>query len=204
MKDNIGLVFATIIEAKIFIERFCVKPVEEKPFRITRSENIFLIISGIGKANAAMAASYLINKYNTGIIINIGAAGATRSDCKIGDIFHINKVVEYDRPRLFRKGLRVLKPDMLEGYDLASLATQDRPVVDPDFRIELSEHADLVDMEGASIIQACRLFNAKCYLFKIVTDTPEHKEEEDIVKNIDITTGMIFDFFELNILKHFE
>ena len=204
MKDNIGLLFATKIEAKVFIECFCIELVEDKPFQITRNDNIFLIIGGIGKANAAMAASYLINRYNTRIIINIGAAGATKTDCKIGDIFHINKAVEYDRPRLFRKGLRVINPDVLDGYDLASIATQDRPVVDPEFRKELSAHVDLVDMEGASVIQACRLFEAKCYLFKIVTDTPEHEEEEDIVKNIDTTTGMMFEFFQLNILKRFK
>jgi adenosylhomocysteine nucleosidase len=201
MKDNIGLVFATKIESKAFVKGFSLKSIEKTPFNILSDNKIFLIISGIGKANAAMAASYLINTYNTKIIFNIGAAGATTDAYKVGDIFHINKVVEYDRPRLLKKGVRILKPDLLAGFNFASLATQDRPVIDPGHREEVSKHADLVDMEGASVIQACRLFNAECYLFKVVTDTPEHHEIE-IVKNIYATAEKMFEFFNLNIFNN--
>jgi nucleoside phosphorylase len=204
MTDNIGLVFATDIESKAFVAGFSLEAAENRPFRIFRKDNIILILSGIGKANAAMATSYLISKYNTKIIFNIGAAGAAKSGCKVGDIFHINSVIEYDRPRLFKKGMRVLNPKVLAGYNLASLATQDKPVVDPEHRKELSEYVDLVDMEGASVIQACRLFEAECYLFKIITDTPEHEQEEDIVKNINLTAEKLFKFFKEDVLEHFK
>jgi adenosylhomocysteine nucleosidase len=200
MKDNIGLIFATDIESKAFIKGFSLGSIEKKPFSILSNNKIFLIISGIGKANAAMAASYMKNKYNTEIIFNIGAAGATTAEYNIGDIFHINKVVEYDRPRLLKKGLRILKPDVLDGFEFATLATQDRPVIESGHRKELSQHADLVDMEGASVIQACRLFKAKCYLFKIVTDTPKHHEIE-IIMNVYRTAGKMFEFFKENIIN---
>jgi adenosylhomocysteine nucleosidase len=199
MKDNIGLVFATLIEAKAFIKGLSLEQKEKAPFGILSDNRIFLIISGIGKANAAMAASYLVSKYNTEIIFNIGAAGATSTEIKTGDIFHINKVVEYDRPRLIKKGVRILKPDVLKGFKYATLATQDRPVIEPAHREEISAHADLVDMEGASVIQACRLFRAKCYLFKVVTDTPDHREI-DIIKNVYATAGKMFEYFMEKIL----
>ncbi len=202
MKDTIGLVFATDIESKAFVKGFSLERKDKAPFNVLSDGKISLIISGIGKANAAMAASYLVYKYNSEIIFNIGAAGATTENYEIGDIFHINKVVEYDRPRLLKKSMRIVKPDVMEGFELAALATQDRPVIEPSHREELSRYAELVDMEGASVIQACSLFKRKCYLFKIVTDTPRH-HEIDIIKNVYATAGKMFEFFKENILTRF-
>jgi adenosylhomocysteine nucleosidase len=202
MNNIIGLVFATKIESAPFIKGLELKKIENDPFKVYNKNSIFLIKSGIGKANAAMAASYLIGKYKIDSVINIGAAGAATAEKKLGDIFHIDNVIEYDRPKLFRKSIRIYKPDTLKGFNLASLATQDKPVVSPAERRNVSKHADLVDMEGAAVVQACRLWDVKCYLFKIVTDTPEHKEIE-IIKNVYTTAGTMFKFFEANILKQF-
>ena len=77
---------------------------------------------------------------------------------------------------------------------------QDRPVFDAAHRKEMSLYADLVDMEGAAAIQACRLWGVKCYLFKYVTDTPEHTEE-DIIKNVDSTGERMFDFYKTRVLE---
>ena len=52
-----------------------------------------------------MAVSYLIWKYNIKYIYNIGAAGSTDYKNKLGDILHINRVTEYDRPKLIKKDL---------------------------------------------------------------------------------------------------
>jgi adenosylhomocysteine nucleosidase len=200
MNKKTGLVFATRIESERFIKGFDMSGIEDKPFEIYNINMIYLIISGIGKANAAMAASYLIWKFKIKNIYNIGAAGSTGLNYKLGEIYHINKVIEYDRPRLIKKSLRILEPDCLTGFSMASLATQDRPVIDTAQRKKMSEYADLVDMEGAAVIQACRLWNTKCYLFKFITDTPEHAEE-NIIKNIDKIGKKMFEFFKTRVLK---
>jgi adenosylhomocysteine nucleosidase len=202
MNTIIGLVFATKIESAPFIKGLGLQKIGKKPFDIYNKDNIFLIKSGIGKANAAMATSYLISKYNVNSVLNIGAAGASTAEKKIGDIFHINKTVEFDRPKLLNNGIRISKPEILKGFSTASLATQDKPVVSPEDRKNISKHADLVDMEGAAVVQACRLWDVKCFLFKIITDTPEHKEIE-IIKNVYMTAGKMFEFFKANILKNF-
>ena len=200
ISQNMGLVFASKMESKPFIKGLKLSKIEKKPFDIYNKDRIYLINSGIGKANAAIATSYLIWKYNIPCIFNIGAAGATTIENRLGDIFHINKVIEYDRPRIIKKGIRIIKPDVLKGRKTASLSTQDKAVIQPDDRQEMSKHADLVDMEGASVIQACKLWNVKCYLFKFVTDTPEHKEIE-IIKNIDTSAKKMFDYFSSNIMR---
>ena len=97
-KDNIGIVIATKLEAEPFIKGLSLNILEEDPFSIYSNDNIFLIISRIGKSYAAIATSYLIWKYESDCMINIGAAGSTKRDKNIGDIFHINNVIEYDRP----------------------------------------------------------------------------------------------------------
>jgi adenosylhomocysteine nucleosidase len=203
MNNTIGLVFATKIESTPFVNGLGLQRIEKKPFEVFNKDIIFLIKSGIGKANAAMATSYLISKYNINFVLNIGAAGSSTADKKLGDIFHVNKVIEFDRPKLLMNGIRIHKPDMLKGFSTASLATQDKPVVSPDERKTVSRHAELVDMEGAAVVQACRLWNVKCYLFKVVTDTPEHYEIE-IIKNVYSTAGNMFEFFKTNILNNFE
>jgi adenosylhomocysteine nucleosidase len=203
MNNIIGLVFATKIESAPFIKGLDLKKIENGPFKVYNKDGIFAIKSGIGKANAAMAASFLIWKYKIDCVINIGAAGAASNEKKLGDIFHIDNVIEFDRPKLFKKSIRLYKPDILKGFSLASLATQDKPVVSPAERQNVSKYADLVDMEGAAVVQACRLWEVKCYLFKIITDTPKHKEIE-IIKNVYTTAGTMFKFFKADILKHFD
>ena len=140
-EENTGLVFATPFESKEFVNGLDLIEIEKKPFEIYCKYNLFLIHCGIGKANAAMAASYLVWKYNVTCIYNIGAAGSTTTDKKPGELYHINKVVEYDRPGVIKKGLRILNPDILNGYAMASLATQDIPVIEPSHRKEMSKYA---------------------------------------------------------------
>jgi len=191
---------ATLLEAQPFVQGFGMSLVEKKPFKIYTGENLYLIISGIGKSNAAMAAAYLVCKYEIEAIYNLGAAGAVRTDMKLGDIFHIDKVLELDRPRLMTKGIRELKPNILKDFTAAVLATRDTPVIDASDRQETARHADLVDMEGAAVVQASRLFGIKCYLFKIVSDTPEHGKDIDIIFNIRRVRKLLFDFFREHII----
>jgi nucleoside phosphorylase len=181
---TVGLVMATYLEAQPFIESMPMEEEGRRPFRIFRGGDIILIISGIGKTNAAVAASYLIMQYNVGVIFNAGAAGAVAAGIRLGDIFHINRVVEYDRPKMFGGGMRFMTPSVMDGHATAVLATQDVPVISGDFRNRVSEHATLVDMEGAAVVHACGLFGIPCYLFKIVSDTVSDQNGRDIVDNI--------------------
>ena len=189
-----GLIFATKFEAAPFIHGLSLVEIENNPFKIYHNNNIYLIISGIGKSNAAIAVTYLIMKYKIMSIFNIGAAGSTVNEIKVSDIFHISSIVEWDRPRLSDKGIRIKKPDMLDGFSTAVLCTRDRPVVMRSERDEVSVYAELLDMEGAAVLHACRLFDAKCYLFKIVTDTPEHENSGIIMKNIKKTAQAMYEF----------
>jgi adenosylhomocysteine nucleosidase len=186
MHDNplICLVAATLMEAEPFIKILDMKEIENRPFFIFKGKEIMLGISGIGKANAAMFTSYCCMKYQPGCIINAGATGAVDETRVVGSIFQIKKTIEPDRPHLRSNTPWIQTPDTIEGFENAILATQDKPIHDVDAFKELAAVADLVDMEGAAVLQAAKRFNTRCLLFKFVSDTPFHAGQGMIVENI--------------------
>jgi len=202
-KDPVtAIVMATMLEAKPFIESIPLEQVEKKPFSLYKKNNTFLILSGIGKANAAMATAYACQKLNPGCIFNFGAAGATDFTCRLGEIFHIVKVFEFDRPQFKSGKSRIHTPSILNGFRTANLATSDKAVLDPDERKVISKSADLVDMEGASVVQACRIFQTECFLFKFVSDAPNHTCDNDIVENIRLYRKQFYEFLLNSVVKY--
>ncbi len=196
MSNAIGIIFATAIEARPFIDGLDLALIEKKPVPIYGNGSTVLALSGIGKSCAAIAATDLIGRYQLSRIINLGAAGAAGMKFKIGDILHIDAVYELDRPRIDSEGgcPTEHKPDTLEGFTCASLATQDRPVLSETDRQAAGKYADLVDMEGAAVVQACRAMDADVYLFKIVTDIADCGAKE-IIGNIVATRKSLFEFY---------
>jgi adenosylhomocysteine nucleosidase len=190
-----AIVMATMLEAKPFALGMSLRQTREIPFRLFQNDGILLIISGIGKANAAMATAYVCLKYKPLCIFNLGAAGTTHSGYDLGEIFHIQKIVELDRPDLKTGKPCVHKPDLLAGFKTTILATSDRAVLDPKERKAISTSADLIDMEGGSVVQACTTFQKHCYLFKFVSDTPDHTRDQDIVDHIRRYRQRFYDFF---------
>lgn len=196
----ICLIAATLMEAESFIKLLNMVHVEKTPFNIYSGKNTILAICGIGKANAAMAATYCLIRYDPGCLINPGAAGAVDEGCEVGKIFQIEKTIEPDRPHLKTGTPWIQFPDTVDGFDNAVLATQDKPVNDMETFDKLAGFADVVDMEGASVLQAARRFNTKCLLFKFVSDTPLHAGEGIIVENIKEHINPFCDFIMSSVI----
>jgi adenosylhomocysteine nucleosidase len=195
MKANtIGIIMATKIEAEPFIEGLGLELTGKQPVSLYGAGSLVLAISGIGKTAAAIATATLIERYRPSAVYNFGAAGAVNRELAVGAVFHIDRIIEPDRPRLMGDGPVVHTPDLLASFATASLATQDRPVIDEADRTMISTLADLVDMEGAAVAQACRAFSRPVYLFKIVSDTHGFGKEEIIASMIE-TRNRMYEFF---------
>jgi adenosylhomocysteine nucleosidase len=190
-RADTGIVIATMLEAEPLVRALGLELSEKKPFRIFEGGSVRLVVSGIGKTNAAMASAYLCMSHGSAVLVNAGAAGALKEGMAVGDIFHIRRVLEADRPNILGKGDRWLDPEMLGGGPPAVLATQDRPAILAAERSALACRAELADMEGAGFVQACRLFGAKGFLFKIVSDLPGDETDRDIVSNITLVSGKL-------------
>lgn len=190
----VGIVMATLLEADPFIGGLSLRPCEKDPFPVYENERFRLIISGIGKANAAAASAYLLLKFEPVGIFNLGAAGSTCMK-SLGECYHIIKVIEPDRPNLKSGEFHVHIPQIFEGFQTATLATQDKPVTDDLERREVSLYAQLLDMEGAAVVQTCERFHTECCLFKFVSDASDDDECLDIEKNIEQYRDVFYKFF---------
>jgi adenosylhomocysteine nucleosidase len=180
-----AIIMATRLEAGPLIELFDLKEIESRPFPIYGGKGLVLAVSGIGKANAAMVTAYICVKFYPEWVLNLGAAGATQESTKLGSVFHIERTIEPDRLHFESKRPYVQIPEMLPGFQDAVLATLDKPVTDLKAFEELGPVADLVDMEGASVLQTCRRLEKRCLLFKFVSDTPVYAGRgEMIIDNI--------------------
>ena len=191
---------ATMIEAKPFVAGMSLEEIEKKPFTIFRQKNILLALSGIGKANAAIATVYCCQKFNPSAVCNLGAAGAAGLCHPLGGVFHVTKIIEHDRPELASQRPTIHQPDLLDGFKTATLSTSDRAILDPEERRRISKEAELMDMEGASVAQASKMFETKCYVFKFVSDTPEHTQNKDIIKNIRLYRTPFYEFFTRSVI----
>lgn len=197
----IGIIMATMLEANPLCEAMQLAPLEEKPFRVFGRGKYLLIISGIGKVNAALATGYLAQKFGVRVFLNAGAAGALNDECAFGNVYHIREAVEPDVLAVLTKRMRNTIADVLDGFPTALLATRDIPAVSKEERSKLAAFADIIDMEGAAVIQAARKFDSRCYLFKIVSDTSEHSDDRAIVENIKMLGRDLSSFIIERILK---
>jgi adenosylhomocysteine nucleosidase len=180
----IAIIMATLLEAEPFITALALEKQADEPCPVYRGENLSLVISGIGKANAALATTFACLTFRPGLICNLGAAGATGDSSALGKFYQIDKVVEPDRPNLRSNVPHVHYPLTLPSFETTALATQDRPVIKPAERRKTALHADLCDMEGSAVIQTAAKFNIPCLLFKFVSDTPHPDEQDNIVERI--------------------
>ena len=199
-KQPIGLVMATRLEAKPFLTGLSWRNASETPFPVYHDNNRVLIISGIGKANAAMAAAWLCMQFFPACLVNLGAAGTTRAGKRLGAIYQIRETVEPDR-RHYQTGRPFRQqPDVLPGFATARLATLDQATLEAEKRKEISSAAELVDMEGAAVVQAARRFQVPCCLFKFVSDTAAHTTGGEIISHIRQYRQSLFDFFITELL----
>lgn len=180
----IGVVMATRLEADGLIGFLGLGASAGNPFEIFEGHGLVLIISGIGKTNAAMATTYMIERYRLTCVCNLGAAGATADGFPLGACLQVSRVMEPDRPDFWSGAPQTHDVATLEGFSSVCLATQDRPVVDSAERNKISSQAEIVDMEGAAVTQVCHKFSMPCYVFKFISDTAEHTHTGDIIDNI--------------------
>jgi adenosylhomocysteine nucleosidase len=139
-----------------------------------------LIVSGIGKVNAAAATQKAIDS-GAEEIINCGVAGGLDSSMNVGDIFEISKAVEFDFDLTIINGTKLGTHNERQSpyFDCTTtgqfpqriLATGDRftndekDVLDP-----ISLGATVKDMEGAAIAHVCERSAIPCRMLKSISD----------------------------------
>ena len=121
-------------------------------------ESIGIVICGVGKVNAACGTQIAIDELGADVIINVGVAGGLNGGVKVGKIYAISNVVQYDFDLSQLNGTKIGTLDecsenylplaLSDGYPTKKLATGDRfNDSKQDYRL-LTEvlHADVRDM----------------------------------------------------------
>ncbi|MCD8205451.1 MAG: 5'-methylthioadenosine/S-adenosylhomocysteine nucleosidase [Clostridia bacterium] len=142
-----------------------------------------VIVSGVGKSNAAAATQLALSEFKADAVINIGTAGALTERCMVGAIYGIRDVVQYDfdltklnhteMGTLDEYNENFLKLHTIIKYPLRRLGTGDRFNDDKaDYKLLTKDlGADIRDMECGAIAHVCRRADVPAYAFKVITDT---------------------------------
>ena len=144
--------------------------------------DVAVIVCGVGKVNAACGAQMAADRYAADCVINVGVAGGLNDGCKVGGIYAVSHAVQYDFDLVQLNGTpmgtlnefedRYLPLSVAGGCPQRRLATGDRFDDDRrDYELLTGDmRADIRDMEGGAIVQACIHANVPVYSFKAISD----------------------------------
>lgn len=155
---------------------------------------IVLLKSGIGKVNAAMATTILIERFSPSVIINTGSAGGFSQNLSVGDIVISKEVVHHDvdatafdyaygqvpqMPATFKADERLVEQSRAImnklgiSYEVGLIATGDSFMSD-ERRInevrKLFPQMLAAEMEGAAIAQVCYQYDVPFIIIRALSD----------------------------------
>jgi adenosylhomocysteine nucleosidase len=159
------------------------------------SHEIFLVQSGIGKVASALAASLLIHQFSPDLLINTGSAGGFDPELNIGDIVIADALTYHDVDVSHFGYERGQVPAMPKQYvtdrhagalaieaakQLGDMQVRTGLICSGDSFIGSDEAAaeiraafpemKAVEMEGASIAQACYMMDTPCVVIRSLSD----------------------------------
>ncbi len=159
---------------------------------------------GIGKVNAAIGTSELINNYHPDYLISSGCAGGIGDDLKVMDviasdctIYHDvildDKTMELDIQKPYKsdkylvdKACELSSDKSLPTIHIGKICTGDHFATNKD--VVLGIKADFpdglaIDMESCAIAQTCQFYGVPFISFRIISDTVNAEVELDEYKN---------------------
>lgn len=162
--------------------------------RIDQTE-VVLLLSGIGKVNAAVSTALLLELYKPDHVINTGSAGGFHPDLEVGDVVISSFVTHHDvdvTPFGYSLGQVPGSPALFEAnpwlIDLAKqavkslhevshmegmIATGDRFMYQPeDVENTRQNFPDMIacEMEAAAIAQTCHTFRIPFVIIRSLSD----------------------------------
>lgn len=158
------------------------------------THNVVLLQGGIGKVNAAIATTLLLNHYDIDCVINIGSAGGLDLNQDVGDVVISTSVAHYDvdvtafgrklgevpgmplyfqtDSELLSKVLSILEKDNIKSH-LGLIVSGDQFVSTETQVSSIKKNfpdAICVEMEAASIAQVCHVYNKKFIITRSLSD----------------------------------
>lgn len=171
-------------------------------------ERVLLVVSGVGKSNAAAATQFAIQS-GADEIVNLGVCGGFEPQMKIGDLYEVDRAVQYDfdLAQLNGTAVGVLNertspyiPLRTTGrYPAKTLATGDHfNDSAADLPLLTALGVGLRDMEGAAVAHVCETAGVPCRALKCVTNVlgagATGQYAENLARCLTILAGAAVDF----------
>ncbi|MFA8342921.1 MAG: 5'-methylthioadenosine/adenosylhomocysteine nucleosidase [Rhodothermaceae bacterium] len=168
---------------------------------------VAMLLCGIGKVNAAVGATLLIDKLEPDYLINTGVAGGFPEEVKIGDIVISSEVRHHDAdatafdyefgqiprmPAAFEADKELVEYAGKVDLQNDKIKVFQGPILSGDSFIHHPEQIDTIierfpnimaaEMEGAAIAQTSYLFNIPFVLIRSISDKVKELGSTDIYK----------------------
>ncbi|MGI9136237.1 MAG: nucleosidase [Candidatus Nanopelagicales bacterium] len=151
-----------------------------------------ILVTGVGKVNAAIAVSTILGKHRPSSIVNLGTAGALRDG--VTGTHVISSVIQHDLndAAIFDLvGIHFGEPISVGSNSGTILATGDRFISKPEVRERLAKEAHLVDMEGYAIARAARAAGIPVTLVKEVSDQAGEQAARSWTETLDACSASL-------------
>lgn len=144
-------------------------------------KEVLLVVCGVGKVNAAAGACAAILK-GADVILNFGVAGGLHENTEVGEVYLIEKAVQYDFDITQCEGGKIgtldgetenFLPLVVPKLDFPrrALGSGDRFNDSPaDHKLLLELGCDIRDMEAAAIAQVCKYAGVPFTSVKSISD----------------------------------
>lgn len=151
------------------------------------SSRVVAMECGIGKVNAAIGATTLIDSYSPDLVINTGVAAGASSDVAVMDVVVATGLVHHDFWCIGEEWGHVPgSPLVFPVTDYPETVTGDHVkrglIATGELFITRKEEVDLIcsrfpgvkaiDMESAAIAQACSLRGVPFFCMRVISDSP--------------------------------
>ncbi|MCC5890089.1 MAG: 5'-methylthioadenosine/adenosylhomocysteine nucleosidase [Alkalibacterium sp.] len=189
------------------------------------STSVVMVQSGIGKVNAAIAATLLITFFEADTVINTGSAGGIGENLKVGDLVLSTELSYNDAdarafgyafgqipqmPERFtadEDSLSILKQAALESNWTVRhglIVTGDSFISDKNAIREIKAHfsdAMVTEMEGTAVAQTCFQFKVPFVVVRAVSDVADEEASLSFNEFIELagrkSAEMVLRFIEL-------
>jgi len=206
----IGAMHEEIIELKSVMENLT----EEKVINLTfykgqlRGKEVVLVEGGIGKVNASVCTTLLIDHFKVDQVIFTGVAGGVNPDINVGDIVISTDLIEHDFdctafgsahgeiPRMetstFKADERLVEIAKEVAYEkfedekvwVGRILSGDQFIASVEKVRWLNDtfNAQCTEMEGAAVAHVCYLFNTPFVVLRAISDNANHDADMDFAE----------------------
>ncbi len=215
---KIAIVAAMAEELAPFRAHFSARTVWQQGKTVIEAVNdeLYLVESGIGKANAAATAAWLCDKIQPELIINTGTTGSFRSEFALGDVIYSDKFVYSDvdatgfgyafgqvpqmpaeypvAEELLAKIAAVLKANEITAH-LGTIVTTDSFMSSPEAIAAIRAAFPTIaaaDMEGAAIAQIASFYEIPIINVRGISDHVGDSAPETFDNTVDFAAAQAF------------